>query len=227
MAAIKCQDLTIAYGPVPVVQHMTFDLPTGAYLVIIGENGSGKSSLLKGLAGLVPLAAGSITFSPPETKPGYLAQLDQIASNFPASVQEVVLTGCLKGQHRPFYTAADKAAAQAALAKMDMVPFAGRSFQALSGGQRRRVLLARALVAADGLLFLDEPTAGLDTGTAADLYGLLRRLNRQEGLTIVTISHDMTDGLTDASHILHMDHGQLVYFGPAADYPGQAGKELV
>lgn len=218
MASIQCRSLSLAYGPVPVVQKVSFDLPDGGYLVVVGENGSGKSTLFKAMAGLLTPASGSVRFSPEDVRPGYLAQLDDIAANFPASVKEVVLSGSLCRTRSLFYSRQARAQARAALDRMDMLPFADRSFQALSGGQRRRVLLARALVAAQGLLLLDEPTAGLDRATAADLYALLRSLNREEGMTVVTISHDMVAGLDDASHILAMRHGRMAFFGTQADY---------
>ena len=99
--------------------------------------------------------------------------------------------------------------------KMGIAAFAGRCYRELSGGQQQRVLLARALCAAQRLLLLDEPVSGLDPMVTAELYGLIRQINR-EGVTILMISHDIGAALRYATHILHV--GDEVFFGTAADY---------
>lgn len=148
---------------------------------------------------------------------GYLPQQTQVQKDFPASVWEIVLSGC-QGRcgRRPFYRRAEKRLAEHTLEKLHIAPLARRCYRELSGGQQQRVLLARALCATRSMLLLDEPTAGLDPKATAELYQLIARLNHQDGITILMISHDLTAALDAASHILHI--GQTVFFGTADTY---------
>ena len=128
-----------------------------------------------------------------------------------------MLSGC-QGRcgRRPFYRRAEKQLAERALEKLHISPLARRCYRELSGGQQQRVLLARALCATRSMLLLDEPTAGLDPKATAELYQLIARLNHQDGITVIMISHDLTAALDAASHILHI--GQTVFFGTADAY---------
>ena len=137
--------------------------------------------------------------------------------DFPASVREIVLSGC-QGRcgGRPFYSKGEKQLAQTAMERMQVAALAKRCYRTLSGGQQQRVLLARALCAAQNMLLLDEPVSGLDPKVTGEMYGLIQRLNREDGVTILMISHDITATLTYASHILHL--GRRVFFGTKADY---------
>ncbi len=218
MRVLSCEHLNLAYGPVPVVQDVSFAIDEGSYLAIIGHNGSGKTTLFKGLLGLLSPLSGQV-YVGGDGRVGYLPQSDSIQPHFPASVREVVASGLLN--RKPLfavYTAADKRLVEKSLARLDMLPLADRPFQTLSGGQRQRVLLARALTASERLLFLDEPTAGLDPAAEQELYRLLAQLNRQEGVTIVTISHDLAAVRDYATHVLVMSHGQMSFFGDRAAY---------
>ena len=103
------------------------------------------------------------------------------------------------------------------MAKLQIEDIRKRSYRNLSGGQQQRVLLARALCAAHGLLFLDEPVAGLDPVVTGELYELICRLNREEGLTIVMVSHDIPAAVHYATHILHLERHPL-FFGTTSDY---------
>ncbi len=220
MPIITCENLSLAYGNVPVVHDLSFSLEKGAYLAIIGANGSGKTTLFKGLIGLLPPLRGRIIINSEEAgRIGYLPQADGIPAHFPASVREVVQSGLLNRRHHlPLLRSEDKAVARRNLERLDMADYADRPFQALSGGQRQRVLIARALTASDRLLFLDEPTAGLDPDAERDLYGLLARLNREDGVTIVTISHDLTAVRDFASHVLVMQNGTMRFYGTLAEW---------
>lgn len=222
MPIITCENLSLGYGNVPVVHDLSFNVDKGAYLAIIGANGSGKSTLFKGLIGLLPPLCGKILIKSEEAgRIGYLPQADDIAPHFPASVREVVQSGLLNRRRLSFRRSDDKALALRNLERLDMAAYADRPFQALSGGQRQRVLIARALTASDQLLFLDEPTAGLDPDAERDLYGLLAHLNRKDGLTIVTISHDLTAVRDFASHVLVMQNGSMQFYGSLAEWREQ------
>lgn len=214
---IACEDVTLGYGGQSVASHITFEVDAGDYLCIVGENGAGKSTLMKTLLGLMPPLEGRITFAPGLSNRdiGYLPQQTEAQRDFPASVREIVLSGFQRRGFRPFYTRAEKARAQQNMARMAIDTMARRCYRELSGGQQQRVLLARALCAARKILLLDEPVSGLDPIATAEMYQLIRDLNK-EGITIIMISHDLGASVQDASHVLHI--GKKVFFGTREEY---------
>ena len=159
MIQMNCQGLTLGYDSV-LVRDLSFTIHAGDYLYILGENGTGKSTLMRTILGLLPPLEGSVVLGggvlPAEI--GYLPQQTQAQRDFPATVWEVALSGC-QGRCglRPFYTRAEKDLARQSLRRMDMERLSGRCYRELSGGQQQRVLLARALCAAQKMLLLDEP----------------------------------------------------------------------
>jgi len=218
MPIIECKNLTMAYGSHIALRDLSFAIEAGDYLCIVGENGSGKSTLIKGLLGLQQPKGGKIILNGiTHREIGYLPQQSMAQKDFPASVKEVVLSGCLSYKHHtPFYSADDKIKAAAALEKMGISDLEKRSFKALSGGQRQRVLMARALCAADRMLLLDEPAAALDPQASAELYALIGDLNKKEKMTIIMVSHDL-DAAGKADKILHMANG-CAFFGSTEQY---------
>ncbi|MBQ2634961.1 MAG: metal ABC transporter ATP-binding protein [Oscillospiraceae bacterium] len=218
MALITCEHLSLGYEGRELLRDLSFSVCAGDYLCIVGENGSGKTTLMKTILGLRQPLAGSIRFGDGlrQTEIGYLPQQTDVQRDFPASVWEIVLSGCMNSLGlRPFYGKAQKARAEEALQKLDIADLRRRCYRELSGGQQQRVLLARALCATGKLLLLDEPVSGLDPRVTAELYRIIRDLNR-EGITILMISHDLQAAAEDASHILHV--GRELFFGTKADY---------
>lgn len=219
MTQLTCQNLAVGYEGRAVLENLNFSVCPGDYLCIVGENGSGKSTLMKTILGLQPPVRGKVLTGDGlrKNKIGYLPQQTPVQRDFPASVREIVLSGC-QGRcgGRPFYSKGEKQLAQTAMERMQVAALAKRCYRTLSGGQQQRVLLARALCAAQNMLLLDEPVSGLDPKVTGEMYGLIQRLNREDGVTILMISHDMTAALTYASHILHV--GRRVFFGTKADY---------
>lgn len=218
MALITCEHLSLGYENRELLRDLSFSVRAGDYLCIVGENGSGKTTLMKTILGLRQPLAGSIRFGDGlrQTEIGYLPQQTDVQRDFPASVWEIVLSGCMNSLGlRPFYGKAQKARAEEALQKLDIADLRRRCYRELSGGQQQRVLLARALCATGKLLLLDEPVSGLDPRVTAELYRIIRDLNR-EGITILMISHDLQAAAEDASHILHV--GRELFFGTKADY---------
>ena len=219
MALLTCSDVTFSYEGIPVLTDVNFALEAGSYLCIVGENGSGKSTLIKGLLHLKNPSTGSITtgdgLHPSEI--GYLPQQTVVQKDFPASVREIVLSGC-QGRcgSRPFYNKKEKKLAVDAMEKMQITQLARRCYRELSGGQQQRVLLARALCATQKMLLLDEPVSGLDPKVTAEMYTLIEKLNREDGITVIMVSHDVAAAVRYASHILHI--GDTVFFGTRADY---------
>ena len=219
MAQLTCQNLTVGYDGRTVLQGLNFEVNPGDYLCIVGENGSGKSTLMKTILGLQAPIGGRILTGDGLRKNeiGYLPQQTQAQKDFPASVREIVLSGC-QGRcgSRPFYSKEEKRLAEENIGKMGIGSLTKRCYRELSGGQQQRVLLARALCATRKMLLLDEPVSGLDPRVTAEMYGLIERLNREEGITVMMISHDISAALKYASHILHI--GDSVFFGTKADY---------
>lgn len=217
---IACENLALGYETGLAVRDLSFTVRAGDYLCLVGENGSGKSTLVKGLLGLLPPVRGSIRFfglTPQEI--GYLPQQNPVQKDFPASVLEVVLSGCLgRRGSLPFYAKADRARAAESMVRLGVGELAKASYRDLSGGQQQRVLLARALCATSKLLLLDEPVTGLDPMAAAELYAIIKDLNRAQGITVLMVSHDVSCALHDATMVLHLSDKGMAFFGTAGDY---------
>lgn len=220
MAQLICKELALGYDGKTVAEDINFEVNKGDYLCIVGENGSGKSTLVKTLLHLKKPMGGTITFGDGLTQKmiGYLPQQTVVQRDFPASVKEIVLSGCLnRGGVGPFYSKADKELARETMEKMGITHLANRCYRELSGGQQQRVLLARALCATREALLLDEPVAGLDPKVTMEMYELIARLNREDGITIIMVSHDVSAAIRYASHILHVSRKPL-FFGKTTDY---------
>lgn len=214
---ISCKNISMKYDSGFAVKDVSFTLEQGDYLCIVGENGSGKSTLMKILLGLQKPVSGNVSFNGLKQKEiGYLPQQTVVQKDFPASVLEVVLSGCLNRHILPFYTKKDKLSAKENINRLGSGQFLHKSYRDLSGGQQQRVLLARALCATEKLLLLDEPVTGLDPMMANELYTLLCELNKQ-GITIIMISHDIGSAVRYGNKILHMETAPL-FFGATADF---------
>ena len=219
-SALQFSHVTLGYENIVTTSDLNLTISEGDYLCIIGENGSGKSTFVKSMLGLLRPLKGEIqlTGNWKRSDIGYLPQQTPAQRDFPASVREIVRSGFLNQmRHRPFFTAAEKTAAQQAMEKLGIASLQKRCYRELSGGQQQRVLLARALCAAQKLLILDEPTTGLDPVASEELYQVLQTLNRTEQITIVMVTHDVQRAVYYPKHILH--HGQKTYtYDTAAAY---------
>ena len=225
---IDCQNAAFGYDGHVVVHGLNFSVEAGDFLLIAGENGSGKSTLVKGLLRLINPMEGTITFESAfeQSQAGYIAQQTAAKQNFPAGVMEIALSGFLgkKGLF-PFYRHAQKRQAEENLRLLGIADLQHRCFRELSGGQQRRVLLARSLCAADKLLVLDEPFAGLDPLISAELYRLLEKINRETGMTLIMVSHEI-EAANHATKVLHLQKQQL-FFGSMEDYrQSEIGKKF-
>lgn len=224
MNLIKCNDVAVSYSSEPVVEHLNISIQKGMYLCFIGENGCGKTTLMKAILGLVPISCGSIEKQKTLTS-GYLPQQTQIQRDFPISVFEVVLSGFVKKKgFKPFYSKKMKQKSLEYLDKVGMSEYKNKSYRELSGGQQQRVLLARALCSTEDILFLDEPVTGLDPKATVEMYSIIKKLN-DEGMTIVMVSHDMESALRYSSHILQIENHRAVFWGTSEEYlNSEAGK---
>lgn len=219
MYLIKCENLNISFENKKIITDLSFEINQGSYLCIVGENGTGKSTLVKSLLGLNKNYTGNILFSNnlKQYEIGYFPQQNDLQNNFPASVWEVVLSGNLNRIGLiPFYSKSNKEKARENLNKLNILDLKKESFNKLSGGQKQRVLLARALCATKKAILLDEPVTGLDPKVTNDFYETINQLNK-EGITIIMVSHDINSSLQYASHILHLGKGSA-FFGDVNDY---------
>ena len=216
---LKCRSAAIGYDGKAVIKNIDFQVSSGDYLCILGENGAGKTTLMKTLLGLIPLIGGELEFcgNMSKNKIGYLPQQTPVQRDFPASVSEIVLSGCLsRCGIRPYYKAKEKKLALSIMERLSIENLSSCCYRELSGGQQQRVLLARALCAARKMLILDEPVTGLDPRAAHEMYELISKLNRNDGTTIIMISHDV-NAVQYATHILQIGRTQL-FFGEKQKY---------
>lgn len=220
MAQILCRNVVLGYEGKAVVQNLNFEVNRGDYLCIVGENGSGKSTLIKALLRLKKPMSGEICMGDGLEADGigYLPQQTVVQKDFPASVREIVLSGCLgRFGWRPFYGKAEKEMAAENMEKLGITHLAKRCYRELSGGQQQRVLLARALCATRYMLLLDEPVSGLDPAAVQEMYDLLGKLNHEDKITIIMVSHDIHAAAACSDHILHISEEPL-FFGTKEDY---------
>ena len=218
MQQIKCKNVAIGYSGKPSAENLNFTISNGDYLCIVGSNGAGKTTLIKTILGLTPALKGSISFINgfSKTDIGYLPQQTVVQKDFPATVWEVVLSGFQNRMKlRPFCTRAEKQRAKKVLYSLGIAELEKKCYRELSGGQQQRVLLARALCATKKMILLDEPVSSLDAESSAEMYKLIKQINR-EGVTVVMITHDLEFAMTKASHILFL--GDEVFFGTRSEF---------
>jgi ABC-type Mn2+/Zn2+ transport system ATPase subunit len=191
---LTLHDVSLGYDGRIVLERLSFALACGECLALVGPNGAGKTTLLRGMLGLIPVLAGRIEYGfDRSTGPlGYVPQRESLDPIFPLTVFEVVLMGTYARLvllqpvgRRQRQLAAD------CLERVGLADLANRPFWALSGGQKQRVLIARALAVEPHILLLDEPTAGVDPGAATAIIDLIARLNHDQGLTVVLVSHHL------------------------------------
>lgn len=219
MSLISCKNICLSYENNKVITDLSFTVEAGNYLCIVGENGSGKSTLVKAILGLKETSSGHLHFGEGLKKGeiGYLPQQTTSQKDFPASVFEVVISGCAADKRTVFYTKKHKELAHENMKRLDILPLEKKCFRELSGGQQQRVLLARALCATKKLLLLDEPVTGLDPVVTGELYSLIRSVNKEYGITVIMVSHDLHSALKNASHILHLSKDKEFY-GTTGEY---------
>lgn len=230
MSQILCENVTVSYEKENVIDNVSFAIEAGDYVSIVGENGSGKSSIIKAILGLVPLKSGKVILAEDckRTHIGYISQQNQMQEEFPASVYEVVLSGCLSAKgFNPFYSKKLKNMAKEYMELLGVDEFSNKTFGELSGGQKQRVMLARALCATDKVLFLDEPVTGLDPVAILEFYEIINNLNKKKGITIIMITHDIQNALNYSNKILHLYRDSSKYFfGSKEEYMKHEGYHM-
>ncbi|MBQ6418532.1 MAG: metal ABC transporter ATP-binding protein [Synergistaceae bacterium] len=185
---LRIKDAVIKYGDNPAVNGVSLTAGAGEMIFITGANGSGKSTLTKGIAGLLPLSSGTLVRTP---RMSYVPQYEEADRDFPARAGEIVLTGTQRPR-KLFHTRNDRNQAESAMNALGIYDLADREIRTLSGGQLRRVFLARAICGKPELLLLDEPCAGLDAHSHEVLFSILRGM-MSEGCAVVMVTHDISD----------------------------------
>ena len=199
---IECREVDLSFGPVKVLEKVSFTLPERETLCVVGPNGGGKSTLLKVLLGLLRPQSGEVRIlgespSRARRRVGYMPQYIQIDPLFPIDIEGIVRMGRLEAGGWGFYSREDRKAAERALEEVNLLEYRREPWINLSGGMKQRVLIARALVNNPELLLLDEPTAMVDAHVEAKLLEHLKALH--DRMTIVLVSHDASfvSGLVD------------------------------
>lgn len=221
---IKINDLSFSYGNQTVLKDVNLEIKRGEFFGLIGPNGSGKSTLLKIILGLLPLQKGEVfLFGKPIHKfnewnnIGYVSQkASSFNTGFPATVTEVVSMGLFgkKGLFR-YLSKEDKKKVDEAVNLVDLTDLKKRNIGKLSGGQQQRTFIARALVNEPKLLIMDEPTVGIDSETTKQFYNLLRKLNKEMGISIVLVSHDIAVITKQVTKIACLNRGLHFHGSPA------------
>jgi manganese/zinc/iron transport system ATP- binding protein len=213
---LKAQGLTLGYHNDGFVHDLSFEVHQGEILGIVGPNGCGKTTLLRAMLGLQKPLAGKTELRP-NIAISYVPQRERIDTILPITALEVVLMG-RSARERALQRVrqSDHDQAFRALALLQVEQFGDRLFRELSGGQQRRVLLARALATDSELLVLDEPTAGMDVAGEAAIIEFLRELNRRRQMTIVIVTHVLNVVLNLSTSLMLMGAKGIVH-GPLAE----------
>ena len=218
---IEINDLTYAYLSHNVIEKVTLSIKKGEFTLIKGENGSGKTTLIKCLASLINDYQGTIK------KNGtiaYLSQITEVQNNFPATIEEIVMSGTIANNPTKFfYSKADKEKCIESLKQLDLYEIRKKSFRELSGGQKQRTLLARAICQKADILILDEPTNGLDPEISVLVYKYLEKINKEQNITILMVSHDVVNSLKYASRIIEIKNGRVVFNDKVKKYKDNKG----
>ena len=214
---IKANQISIKYGDLYAVKDVSFNIHQGEFIALIGPNGSGKTSLIRGLLNLLPITNGNYDYHD-TLKIGYLPQnLKSIQVMFPAHVQEIVKTGLLFSKKKyKRYNQTDHALVLETLKLLEVGHLANRNISKLSGGQQQRVLLARAMVSKPDVLILDEPTSALDPDMRTKFFKLIQSLN-QNGTTILMVTHDISHAYDFVNRIIVLDQ-TIKFDGTCEDF---------
>ena len=223
---LSINKLCFGYGPVEVLSDITFDVESGDYIALAGPNGGGKTTLIKAVLGLAGKYSGIAELFGQDMKSfgdwdriGYLPQrVNAFNPLFPATVKEVVALGLLSQKHFPKqFNRNDTAKITQTLELMDISDLKDKLVGELSGGQQQRVFLARSLVSGPSLLILDEPSTALDPLSRESFFELIKKLNHDQGTTIILITHDTAQIGQYANRLLYLDK-KVIFYGRFADF---------
>ncbi len=222
MFALECEDIRFRYRREWILKDLSFSTHQGEFFGIIGPNGSGKTTLLKIVGGILHPEGGSVRIGKTDIREMKRIDFAKIVAMvpqdspmiFPFTVHEVVLMGRAPHLGRlMFERKSDFAVSQKAMELTDTLSLAERNMNELSGGERQRVLIARALAQEPGIILLDESTAHLDIKHQVALFDLIRELNRNEGLTVIAVTHDINLASLFCDRIMLLKEGCIHSIG--------------
>ena len=213
---LKVENLCVSFESDKVVQNVSFSIKKGEYLALVGPNGAGKSSLLRTIIKDNKKYEGTFSFKS-DLKLGYVAQKNTDDAYFPATVEEVIKSGFKQRLFCYRISKQEKEFFQSVITELKLTSLLKKSFFSLSGGQKRAVLIARALCTGSDLLILDEPASGLDNTAAQRLYESIRILNKTFNTAIIMVGHDIKRLCTEADSILCLEH-TTKFLGKSSDF---------
>ncbi len=220
--ALVVDNLTAGYpGDRHALKEVSFRVKSGERIALIGPNGAGKSTLFKAIAGLIPFTTGSISVFERDchsshSRVGYVPQHNEIDWSFPVTVYDVIMMG--RARHNrwlPWARSSDHQRVQELLKQLSLMPIAQRQIGELSGGQKRRVFIARALAQETQVLLMDEPFTGVDTAAEHEIMETLDTLT-EEGITILLATHDMGKAANHFDKVALINRRLLAYGMPEA-----------
>lgn len=213
---IHTKDLYFSYTGAPpyILDGIRLDIQKGEYVSVVGENGSGKSTLMRLILKFLKPTSGTVACN--TKRIGYVPQkTDFNSAGFPITVSEALHS------YRHLLKVKDKNAVTAALSMVGMTGFAHALMGNLSGGQSQKIFIARALMGEPELLLLDEPSAGVDVSSQREIYAFLKKINREKGITILSVEHNLEAAVTNSTLIYHLMNGRGHLCSPekyAAEY---------
>ena len=211
---LNCRGITVKYNNIVAVENVDFQINKGEFVTILGQNGSGKTSLIKAILGILPLSKGEVEWEK-GIKRSYIGQNIEIKSDFPAKVREVIASGNIL-KNGFLFSSKERQLVFESAEKLGIIDILDKSFKELSGGQRQRVLIARAIVGNPDILFFDEPVNNLDENVKKDFYDILKEL-KANGKSIVVITHDFEKIKDLYDKVLVLDK-KVLFFNTVAKY---------
>jgi zinc transport system ATP-binding protein len=225
---IEVKNLSVHYGQTEALKDVSFAIEKGDFIGLAGPNGAGKTTLVKAMLGLIPISNGEIKILGNSIekfnswgKIGYLPQKSSTVNVlFPATVGEIVTLGLLSQKKLPKrITKNDKIKVTQILKELGISDLHNKMISELSGGQQQKVLLARALVSNPEILIFDEPSTALDPNARESFFNLAQKLNKENGIAIIIITHDTGYIGSYANKLMYLDH-ELKYFGEIEGFCG-------
>ena len=214
---LEVKDLNVTYNGHNALKNINICINEKEYVCLVGKNGSGKSTFLRSITGLIKADSGEVIYGIDRSEVGYLAQVSGVDPRFPATAKEVIMTGCQKHGIKPFYSKEDHIEFEKIYELLKIGPFVNKKMGELSGGQRQRVLLARTLIGKPKLLLLDEPCNGLDSGSIDLFYKILDDLNQSLGITIIMATHDLDEIKNDNVRVVGLEQ-EVIFDGNIKQY---------
>ena len=216
---LEVKNLTTSYNNHIAIENISFSILEGEYVCFVGENGTGKSTLIKTIMGMQKKDSGEIHIYLEKKDISYLAQNNMKNITFPATAKEIILTGRQEHKKIPFYTKEDYQKFKEICKTLKIEDIIHKRIGDLSGGQRQRVLLARSLIKEPKLLILDEPCSGLDSKITKELYEILQQLNKEKQMTILMATHDIDEIKKENLRIIHLA-GKIKFDGKVQNWRG-------